>query len=116
MGRTEVSHPALSVHNSGSCKGYYSKLGVSAHGHTQSFNKHPQASVPWTLKSQSLPYRTTRWGQCGDTGEQCGSPEQGMGALLGEGLVKKVSKKTLKGQVRTDQQGRGEGSGKDFPG
>lgn len=37
-----------------------------------------------------------------------------MGALLREGPVK-VSERTLKGQVGTDQQRRGEGSGKDFP-
>lgn len=38
-----------------------------------------------------------------------------MGALLREGPVKKVSERTLKGQVGTDQQRKGEGSGKDFP-
>lgn len=42
-------------------------------------------------------------------------PGQRMGALLGEGPVRRASQRSLKGQGGTKQQGKGEEGGKDFP-
>lgn len=55
-GRIEVSHPALSIHNSRSCKGCYSKPGVFLPtDHHSVFPQTSPGTCLLTLDTQSLP-------------------------------------------------------------
>lgn len=64
MGRTEVSHPALSIHNSGSCKGWYSKLATNTPKHLSPGLQDNQGGVNVVTEESNVGAQSREWELC----------------------------------------------------